>query len=296
MKKKTFVIFILVLAFLFSLNTFAKDNKILSKVKKLEKQKKYSQAIKVLDKEILKQKKPVKLLGIKIRIQLKMKHYQDAVNTSIEACNMSNRKSPWKCIDIVSIYLKLKDIDKAYIWLNKAVKYGFLSYSALYDEEFKLLKKDKRFELIIKEIKAEIGIGKPAKAFTAKSISGKEISLAKLKGKVVLIDFWAVWCSPCVKGIPHLKELYKKYKDKNFEIIGINLDEKVETLNKYIAKKKIPWKMIHSGKAWLDDIAKLYKVNLIPSYWLIDKKGILRDFGLHLRDKKKLEDAIEKLL
>jgi thiol-disulfide isomerase/thioredoxin len=296
MKKNRFVIFTLVLAFLFSLNTFANDNKIVSEVKKLEKQKKYSQAIKILDKEILKQKKPIKLLGIKVRIQLKMKHYQNAVNTSIEAWNISNRKSPWKCINIVSIYLKLKDIDKAYIWLNKAVKYGFLSYSALYDEEFKLLKKDKRFKLIIKKIKTEIGIGKLAKQFTTKSISGKKISLLKLKGKVILIDFWAVWCSPCVKGIPHLKELYKKYKDKDFEIIGINLDEKIEVLNKYIAKKKIPWEIIHSGKAWLDDIAKLYKVNLIPSYWLIDKKGILRDFGLRLRNKKKLKDAIEKLL
>ncbi len=112
----------------------------------------------------------------------------------------------------------------------------------------------------------------------------------------MLIDFWVTWCPPCVKGIPHLKELHKKYKDRNFEIIGISLDNKKDLVDKYIAKEQIKWKMIYSGKAWADDIARNYKVNLIPSYWVIDKNGILRDFGMHLRDEHKLAKAIEKLL
>ena len=111
-----------------------------------------------------------------------------------------------------------------------------------------------------------------------------------------MIDFWATWCPPCVKGVPHLKKLYKKYKDKNFEIIGISLDKKKELVDEYISKERIEWKMIYSGKAWADDIARSYKVNLIPSYWVIDKEGILRDFGFHLRDEHKLAKAIEKLL
>jgi len=296
MKKSVFIISVLTLLFLFNSTAFADEKSTLDKVKKLTGEKEYSKAIKLLNNEMINQEPSVNLLGAKTRILLKLDRHEEALNTSIKSYNINPRKSPWRCMDIVSICLKLKDNEKAYKWLETAVEQGFLSYSALYEKEFEPLRKDKRFNPIIERIKSAIGIGKPAKDFSSVLISGEKFSLSGLKGKVVLIDFWATWCPPCVKGIPHLKELYKKLKNRNFEVVGISLDKNKELVDKYIAKEQIKWKMIYSGKAWADDIAKNYKVNLIPSYWVIDKNGILRDFGMHLRDEHKLEKAIEKLL
>jgi len=296
MKKKLSVILVLTLLFLLNSSAFAIEKNTLDKVKKLTGEKEYSKAIKLLNNEMIKHEPSVKLLGAKTRILLKLNRYEEALNTSIKSYSINPRKSPWRCMDIVSICLKLKNNEKAFKWLDTAVKQGFLSYSALYEKEYKPLGKDKRFKPIIKRIKSAIGIGKPAKDFATELISDEKFSLSGMKGKVILIDFWATWCPPCIKGIPHLKKLYSELKDKNFEIIGISLDRKKELVDKYIAKEQIKWKMIYSGKAWGDDIARLYKVNLIPSYWVIDKDGILRDFGIHLRDEHKLAEAIKKLL
>ncbi len=296
MKRKLFVIPMMTFLFFFNLIAFANEDDTLTKVKKLSSQKEYSKAIEILDKEILNHSPSIKLMGAKVKILLNLNNYEEALKVSIQSYNLNERKSPWRCMEIVSICLKLKDNEKAFKWLDTAVEQGLLSYSALYEKEYESLRKDKRLEPIIKRIKVAIGIGKPAKDFTTTLISGEKISLSSLKGKVVLIDFWATWCPPCIKGIPHIKELYKKYKNKNFEIIGISLDKKKELVDKYIAKEQIKWKMIYSGKAWADDIVRHYNVNLIPSYWIIDRKGILRDFGIHLRDEHKLKQSIEKLL
>ncbi|MEN8222432.1 MAG: redoxin domain-containing protein [Acidobacteriota bacterium] len=296
MKKVLSLILTLALLFLLNSPVSGEEKKTLNEAKRLNGQKEYLKALKLLNKEILTEKSSVKLLNAKVNTLIKLNRYEEALETGIRSYDLNSRKSPWRCLEIVSICLKMKDHGKAFEWIEKAVQQGLLSYDALYEKEYEPLRKDKRFEPIIKRIKTAIGIGKPAKDFEIKLISGEKFSLSGMRGKVVLIDFWATWCPPCVKGIPHLKELYKKYKNKNFEIVGISLDKKKELVDKYIAKEQIKWKMIYSGKAWGDDIAKLYKVNLIPSYWVIDKDGILRDFGIHLRDEHKLAKAIEKLL
>lgn len=296
MRTKLLIITILAILFLFTSFISAEVDNSLEEVNKQIGQKEYTKALELLDKIVMKSRPSVKLLSTKVKLLLNLKRFDEALETSIRSYEINDRKSPWRCMDIVSICLKLKNKEKAYIWLNTAVKQGLLSYSVLYEKEYEPLRKDKRFDLIVKRIKATIGIGKPAKDFSTTLISGEKFSLSNLKGKVILIDFWATWCPPCVKGVPHLKKLYKKYKDKNFEIIGISLDKKKELVDEYISKERIEWKMIYSGKAWADDIARSYKVNLIPSYWVIDKEGILRDFGFHLRDEHKLAKAIEKLL
>jgi thiol-disulfide isomerase/thioredoxin len=221
---------------------------------------------------------------------------EEQLKAAIEKAETAKRKSPWQCLRIVSIYLKMEKAEEAFTWLNKAVEQGFLSYTELYNEDFALLKKDKRFEQIITRIKDKIGIGKPAKDFSITLISGKKFLLSGQKGKVVLIDFWATWCKPCVKGVPHLKIFYEEFKGKGFEIVGISLDSKKEALDEYLAKEKLPWKIAYSGQGWFDETARFYNVNLIPSYWLIDRMGVLRNFGIPLRDKETLKKAIEKLL
>lgn len=221
---------------------------------------------------------------------------EEQLKAAVEMANTAKRKSPWHCIRIVDIYLKMKKVEEAFTWMDKAVERGFLSYRELDNEKFALLRKDKRFAGIISRIKDNIGIGKPAKEFSIPLLSGEKFTLSGQRGKVVLVDFWASWCGHCVKGIPHLKEFYEEFKGKGFEIIGISLDAKKKSLEKYLGREKIPWKIACSGKVWYDATARFYNVNSIPSYWLVDRQGVLRYFGSPLQDKETMKKAIEKLI
>jgi thiol-disulfide isomerase/thioredoxin len=297
MKKVAIILILLFLSFvLLSTNLFPSDRDLLKKAEQLTGKKDFDKALTLLEQGEKEFPQSDRILAAKSEVLLKLKRWPDALAAAIKRTEVAKRKSPWHCMAVVSIYVEMKNMDKAFKWLIAAVDRGFLSYSELDNEEFEPLKKDKRFEPIVKRIKDKIGIGKAPKDFTINLLSNEAFTLSKQKGKVILIDFWAVWCPPCVKGIPHLKEIYKEQKSKGFEIIGISLDAKKETAAKYIQDKALNWKMACSGKAWFDDIVRMYNVNLIPSYWLIDRKGKLRDFGMHLRDKKKIKAAIEKLV
>jgi peroxiredoxin len=300
MRKAASIVTVFALLFIFTLtlsNHLSADEKeTLKKAGELIKQEKYVNALKLIDEGLRTYGETAALMAAKAETLVKLNRLDEALTAAIKRAEVSERKSPWHCIDIVSICVRLKKTDAAFEWLNKAVERGFLSYSELLTEEFAVLKEDERFPAVIDTIKMKIGIGKPAKDFTVKLLTNESFVLSKQKGKVILIDFWATWCPPCVKGIPYLKKYYAAYKDKGLEIIGISLDSKVKAAQDYIAEKQLTWKMACSGKAWSDDIARFYNVNLIPSYWLIDRQGILRDFGIHLRDKETMKKAIEKLV
>jgi thiol-disulfide isomerase/thioredoxin len=293
---KTRILLLLALAFL-AARIFPDEKELINKINLLTEQKEYSKALEFVDKGLSEYGDSEPLLALKSRILVNLNKLDDALKTAVKRADVSKRKTPWHCLDIVSICLKMKDMDRAFEWLNKAVERGFLSYTELYeDENFTPLTKDKRLDKIVEKIKDNIGIGKPAKDFFLDLFAGGKFALSKQKGKVILLDFWATWCQPCVEGIPHLKEFYKQYKDKGFDIIGISLDSDKKALSDYLAKEKLPWGIAFSGKGWFDDTAKLYNVNLIPSYWLIDRKGVLRHFGTPLRDKEKMKTAIEELI
>ncbi len=92
-------------------------------------------------------------------------------------------------------------------------------------------------------------VGKPLTLkFTA--LDGREIDLEKMRGKVVLIDFWATWCPPCVAEMPHLKAVYQKYHPRGLEIVGLSLDRDRKALEKYVAKEKVPWAQRFDGEPW----------------------------------------------
>jgi thiol-disulfide isomerase/thioredoxin len=111
----------------------------------------------------------------------------------------------------------------------------------------------------------------PTLEFT--SLSGEHVNLANLKGKVVLIDFWASWCGPCRRAMPDLIETYKQYHDKGFEIIGINLDKDKTQLEKYMQELGITWQQYFDGLVWSNKIAKRFGIRGIPHIVLVDKNG-----------------------
>ena len=275
---------------------FAGEDNFLLQYKKADKAGDHAKALEILDKAFQELVVSDSLYKLKSRTLVKMKRYPEALQAAIKLAEIATRKSPWHCIDIIDIALKMNDKDKAFFWLDKAIERGLLSYTALEEEQYKPLHNDKRYTADINRIKDNIGIGKPAKDFTVTLMDGTPFTLSKQKGNVILIDFWATWCYPCRKGLPHLKKFYAEYKSKGLEILGISLDSRAEDLDNFLKTTPLPWKLLYTNKGWFDPTARQYNVNLIPSYWLIDRTGTLRHFGLPLRDKATLKKAIEELL
>ena len=104
-------------------------------------------------------------------------------------------------------------------------------------------------------------------------LDGKPISLADYRGKVVLLDFWAVWCGPCLGEIPRIKAVYERYHDKGFDVIGVSLDEDAAVLHEFIKEKEVPWRQILDGEGFGGTLAKRYGVRSIPAPFLIDREG-----------------------
>ena len=123
-------------------------------------------------------------------------------------------------------------------------------------------------------------------------VKGKNVDLADMKGKVVLIDFWASWCGPCVAEIPNVVATYNKLHEKGFEIIGISLDSEKESLTKFIKDKEMPWPQYFDGKGWKNEISSRFGINSIPAMWLVDQEGKLVSTNV----RGNLEAEVLKLL
>jgi len=136
--------------------------------------------------------------------------------------------------------------------------------------------------------------GSPAPNFTFREFrTGENLSLASFRGKVVLLDFWATWCPPCMASLPGLLELYREFHAQGFEIVGVSLDESAEDLRRVIASYGIPWPIAFEGKRWDNSLANLWRVYQIPTAYLLDKQGIIRFRDL---EADALRKAVSELL
>ena len=136
-------------------------------------------------------------------------------------------------------------------------------------------------------------VGKKAIDFSVKDLDGKDLSLEKYRGKVVLLDFWAVWCGPCIAEMPNVKGVYEKYKDANFQIIGISLDKSRDTLVGYLEKQGIAWPQFFDGNDWQNQVAEMYGIRAIPHMYLIDGEGVIRKSDVR---GSALEPAVAELI
>lgn len=106
-----------------------------------------------------------------------------------------------------------------------------------------------------------------------KSTAGQDVDVAAMKGKVILIDFWATWCEPCISEMPNIATTFEKYNEKGFEIIGISLDEDLNVLNNFLTANEIKWPQYFDGKSWGNELAGEYGIQGIPATFLIGKEG-----------------------
>jgi peroxiredoxin len=146
----------------------------------------------------------------------------------------------------------------------------------------------KRLEQISKT-----AIGQPAPEIALNSPEGKEIKLSSLRGKYVLIDFWASWCGPCRKENPNMVRMYNRFKGKDFEIFGVSLDREKEQWLKAIKDDGLTWTHVSDLQFWQSSVVPLYRIQGIPMTVLLDKNGIIIDKNLRGRA---LEDRLAELL
>ena len=124
-----------------------------------------------------------------------------------------------------------------------------------------------------KKIQRGLVVGTKFPDFAVKDTAGKPLSVANYKGKVVLVDFWATWCGPCVAELPNVLKTYEKHHGKGFEIIGISLDQDAAKLAAFTKQKNMPWQQFFDGKGWGNELAVKYGVHSIPATYLLDAQG-----------------------
>jgi thiol-disulfide isomerase/thioredoxin len=153
--------------------------------------------------------------------------------------------------------------------------------------------------LLLSGCSSEAGPGKPAPDFLLDDLSGSKISLKELNGHVVIIDFWATWCPPCLMTIPELVDLQKKYKDRGLSVVGISVDDPQKVTNRDLAAfrdaKNINYPIVRADAKVLEDYFANDSRMAIPTMFLVDRQGKIAEKKVGFVPGS-LEKSVKKLL
>jgi len=147
----------------------------------------------------------------------------------------------------------------------------------------------------ISKIQRTLANGAKFPDFSEKDLLGNPLSVSKYEDKVVLVEFWATWCVPCVAELPNIIKAYNKHHAEGFEVIGISLDfaQDEQKLKSFLKTKEIPWVQYFDGKGWQNKLAAKYGIDQVPATFLLDRQGTIIAQDLH---GEALEEALTKAL
>ena len=184
----------------------------------------------------------------------------------------------------VSLLYRLKD---------EELRNGILTYFQKNKPDYAPYVKYVQEEAEKRDLTDKLAVGKVAPAFKYPTPDGKkQLGPHSFKGKYLLIDFWASWCGPCRKAIPHLKEAYEKYKKHGFEILSVSIDRKETDWKKALKEEQMPWKQVLATEAG-KEMMKTYQFSGIPHLVLLDKDGKIIERNLL---STKLDEALQKVI
>ena len=186
----------------------------------------------------------------------------------------------------VSAYFVVKDF--AY----KLDLEGMKAVRAKFDASLDGTEYVKQIESMIARME-KVQVGSVAPDFTLPDVDGNSVSLSSVRGKYLLVDFWAAWCPDCRKENPNIVAAWEKYKDKNFAVLGVSLDRNRDQWLAAIEKDGLKWTQVSDLKYWSSDAAVLYCIRWIPMSFLIDPEGKIVSIGL---EGEELHNKLEELL
>lgn len=138
-----------------------------------------------------------------------------------------------------------------------------------------------------------IKVGEVAPDFTLTDLDGNQVSLSDLRGKTVLINFWATWCPPCRKEMPDIESLYQQYRDQDFVVLGVDIAESADNVRRFVKKGGFSWTFVIDSDY---TTSVNYRIRAIPSSFFVDEEGVVKAAHVGYMNKRTMEDYLAQTI